>query len=269
MAKYYSTNALYEYIQHQGLPQFCFAKEHIWIMLYGTADSVPKLLLVISAVPGVDYRSRCLTGQEEAIFQLAARLAGRAGLLCRVVRYRRGEERLREVQYIDYQTGRCVEISIERLRKLFDRAGLPTTQAGTAAKEVNDRTASPFHDWQRSALGRNITASDLDLVRLDPGEGRDVLYELKRSFFPLERWEPYPEDYPNFRLLRRFADKAGMDLRIVYNQRTKQPFLDDVSRLRLFSFHLEEDRAEDEGIVTLEEFCLGALPALGGAAESV
>ena len=94
-----------------------------------------------------------------------------------------------------------------------------------------------------------------------------MIYELKRSFFPLEQWEPYRRDYPNFRLLRRFADLAGMDLRIVYNQRTKQPFLDDVSCLRLFSFDLAQDRAADEGIVTLEDFCLGDLPCLGGALQ--
>ena len=43
--------------------------------------------------------------------------------------------------------------------------------------------------------------------------------------------------------------------------------MDDVSRLRLFSFDLAQDRAVDEGIVTLEDFCLGALPCLGGAPQ--
>ena len=266
MAKYYSTNALYEYIQQKELTQFRFAKENIWIMLYGTGESVPKLLLVISAVRGEDYRGRCLTQHEQEIMELAGVLAGRSGLPYRVVRYRLGEERLEEVQYIDYLSGQCAELPIGRLRRLFAQNGLPVIQEGTA-KDLNDRASSPFHNWQRAALGRELTASDLDLIRFEPQGGRDVIYELKRSFFPLEQWEPYRRDYPNFRLLRRFADLAGMDLRIVYNQRTKQPFLDDVSRLRLFSFELAQDRAADEGIVTLEDFCLGDLPCLGGAPQ--
>ena len=90
MAKYYSTNALYEYIQQQELTQFRFAKENIWIMLYGTGESVPKLLLVISAVRGEDYRGRCLTQHEQEIMELAGVLAGRSGLPYRVVRYRLG-----------------------------------------------------------------------------------------------------------------------------------------------------------------------------------
>ena len=192
MAKYYSTNALYEYIQQQELTQFRFAKENIWIMLYGTGESVPKLLLVISAVRGEDYRGRCLTQHEQEIMELAGVLAGRSGLPYRVVRYRLGEERLEEVQYIDYLSGQCAELPIGRLRRLFAQNGLPVIQEGTA-KDLNDRASSPFHNWQRAALGRELTASDLDLIRFEPQGGRDVIYELKRSFFPWNSGSPTGE----------------------------------------------------------------------------
>lgn len=46
-----------------------------------------------------------------------------------------------------------------------------------------------------------------------------------------------------------------MRFQIVYNVRTKKPFFDDVSRLKLFDFdHQKKDEVRDLGIVRIEDF---------------
>lgn len=67
----------------------------------------------------------------------------------------------------------------------------------------------------------------------------------------MDEWYPYVEDYPNFRLLSSVATRCNIDLSILYNVRTKEPFRDDVSRVKMFSF--ESGRPRLLGFFSLEE----------------
>jgi hypothetical protein len=109
-------------------------------------------------------------------------------------------------------------------------------KSGACGKSVNDATSSAYHNWQRSSLG-SIKVTDIDLVRLS-AEGEPIeAIELKRSFSPLQEWNPYSADYVNFNLLLAVCSRSAMRMTIAYNVRqTKPVFNDNASRLALFSY---------------------------------
>lgn len=254
---YYQTNAIYEYIEKNKLPGYTLAKENIWLMVYGDPESIPRLLLVISAVPEERYENMDITPRERGVMELAARFAGKTRLEYRVVRYCQ-DWPLDKVQYMEYPSRHAV-IGINALKHLFERNGVkgdPLPGGDETSKELNDRPASAFHIWQRKNLG-NITASDIDLIAWKNRKPARI-YELKRSYIALEKWQPYAQDFANFRLIARFAKKIGADFQIVYNRRTKNPYFDDIRRLKRFAFFPEEGRAEYIDTIALGDFFGGA-----------
>lgn len=62
------------------------------------------------------------------------------------------------------------------------------------------------------------------------------IVELKRSFYPLKEWTPYPQDFSNFNLISHLAGIARVRFTIAYNQRNKAPFHDDASRLKVYAY---------------------------------
>lgn len=126
--KYYQTNAMYEYIEKNKLPGYTLAKENIWLMVYGDPESIPRLLLVISAVPEERYENMDITPRERGVMELAARFAGKTGLEYRVVRYCR-DWPLDKVQYMEYPFRHTV-IGINALKQLFERNGVRRSAPG-------------------------------------------------------------------------------------------------------------------------------------------
>ena len=250
---YYKTNALYEYIEENNLSEYTFAKENLWITIYGDIWSVPKLILVISAVSDEDYDNSIISQHERDIIELCVTFAAKSSLEYRVVRYRKSEWPLQNIQYMDYPS-QCVEVPAHSLVQLFERNGIRPSAEGTS-KDLNDKAASAFHLWQRTYLGRNMTVSDIDLIKTDEN-GHQSIYELKRSFYQLEDWTPFDVDYTNFRLVSRFADMIGASFQIIYNRRDKDPFRDDISMLKRFSFSPEEG-AKYIDTVSLNDFIGG------------
>lgn len=147
------------------------------------------------------------------------------------------------------------EITLKALKDVFAEKGLDIPIGkGTTHKYLNTETSSAYHDWQSAELGGDITVCDLDLVKWKQGKPLQI-YELKRSYYDLDEWTPFTDDYANFSLVSKFAKRAGMRFQIVYNVRTKKPFFDDVSRLKLFDFdHQKKDEVRDLGIVRIEDF---------------
>src|SRR5690606_23313522 len=127
----------------------------------------------------------------------------------------------------------------------------------TTAKYLNDKTSSAYHNWQRNSLGRGITVSDIDLYRVSENGTPKVIYELKRSYYSLERWNPFRDDYSNFKLISNLCNKAGLEFKIIYNVRHKSPFFDDPSKLKLFSVNFDKTPPIIlDGISTFEDFIL-------------
>lgn len=50
---------------------------------------------------------------------------------------------------------------------------------------------------------------------------------------------------------------ANLEFKIVYNQRRKNPYCDDISKLKLFSFDYRENRPNYCDTVILEDFLKG------------
>ena len=138
---------------------------------------------------------------------------------------------------------------------MFEKYGINTHPTKTQ-KYLNDKTSSAYHKWQREVLGNHITVSDIDLVKVENGKVL-AIYELKRSIIPIENWQPFKDDYANFRLIEKFANMVNSEFKIVYNRRIKEPFYDDISKLKLFSFDCENNESKYCDTVSLDDFIGG------------
>lgn len=109
--------------------------------------------------------------------------------------------------------------------------------------------SSDFYAWQRDTLG-NITVSDFDLLQTDINGLVTRVFELKRSFYELEYWKPFREDYKNFALLINVLRNTSINLNIIYNQFKNG--VDYISKVKLFEFECPET-AINKNMVVYEE----------------
>lgn len=160
---------------------------------------------------------------------------------------------IEQVRYWAQGTRMTAIISSKELWKMFQGYGLKMNEM-PAQKSINDKSSSPYHDWQRVHMGNSVVVADIDLLRLENGVPTEII-ELKRSFIDIEKWEPYQKDYRNFCLIPKLARKRGLDFYIVYNYRRKEPLLDDVSLLKIFEFdHRSQSRCKFLGFRTIQQF---------------
>lgn len=141
-----------------------------------------------------------------------------------------------------------------QLSEMFGSFGLPVSNTHTA-KYLNDATSSAFHKWQRSSLGAALMVSDIDLWRLSDAGNPELVFELKRSYIDLSKWKPYPDDYRNFKLISNLCNLAGIQFKIIYNQRLTNPFNDKIDKLKIFSLDFSKTPPiTEDGIILLDEF---------------
>ena len=103
---------------------------------------------------------------------------------------------IEQVRYWAQGTRMTAIISSKELWKMFQGYGLKMNEM-PAQKSINDKSSSPYHDWQRVHMGNSVVVADIDLLRLENGVPTEII-ELKRSFIDIEKWEPYQKDYRNF-----------------------------------------------------------------------
>jgi len=144
-------------------------------------------------------------------------------------------------------------ISLQALTDVFKQAGLPAPNS-SPDKAINKHASSAYHEWQRASLG-NIKVTDVDLIRIDGARSLEVV-ELKRSYYSLDRWQPFRDDFTNFNLLEAFCERISAGLTIIYNQRITNPFSDDASRVSAFSYS-SRGGASAIGVLRFEEFVSG------------
>jgi hypothetical protein len=250
--EYYKSNALYEYISAKNLPQFRFVVGNAWQLVYGDNSCRPLVLIFAVGVP-VAQIDNPPTETERDAFNLLAIAAANAKLPVRYIRFACDVEEVETVRVSDgsfvYST-----LSMPELSGLFDSFGLPVSNTKTA-KYLNDRTSSAYHNWQRNSLGGALTVSDIDLWRLSESGLPEIVFELKRSYYDLSRWKPFIDDYRNFMLISNLCNRAGMQFKIIYNQRIKTPFEDKIDRLKIFTVDFSKNPPiKEDGIITLDEF---------------
>ncbi len=245
---YYNGNGVYDYLaQHEEGRDFFWTGKDIWILVYGNADCEPMVLTVASA----NRPDAAFTNEEKNAVDMAAWLAGESGISVNFVRFDPARP-MDQVGYCEPGMKKVSVISSDALRGHFSKYGLKMNDMG-AGKMINDRSSSPYHEWQRTYMGNSVVVSDIDLLQLRNHLPVKII-ELKRSYITLDRWTPYTDDYDNFILLSRLAVKSNMEFLIVYNRRIKNPFLDDISRLKFFRFdHREDPYCRFLGYGTIQE----------------
>jgi hypothetical protein len=248
--EYYRSNAIYQAIEISDKQEdFAWASKNNWILVYGAGNAIPKLIVLASGTSSNEIPTLTPIVEELSritrIPSIGIEFDDASSTINSVV--------LRK----SLSTPHGTEISLTALQSTFASFGLPISN-DSIVKAINDKASSAYHNWQRQALGGQITVSDIDLFRLHKRRFVEVM-ELKRSYYPLDQWKPFPEDYKNFQLIANLLSQTGIPLNIVYNQRTTKPhFNDDPSRLCVFSFKNDSGpQVTRIGKVTLQEFLEG------------
>ena len=250
--EYYKSNAIYEYLTSKKLPQFKFVVGNAWQLIYGDNSCHPVVLIFAVGVQHSHIDNPPSIEDQEAFSLLS--LAGVNAKL--PVRYIRFSSDVEEVETVRVSDGSFVysALSMSELSQLFGSFGLPVSNTHTA-KYLNDKTSSAYHKWQRTSLGAALTVSDIDLWHLSETGNPEIVFELKRSYIDLSNWQPFTDDYRNFMLISNLCRKAGMQFKIIYNQRIKTPFQDKIDRLKIFSVDFSKSPSiTTDGIITLTEF---------------
>ena len=253
MVKYYNSNALYDYITEEEIENFTFTSGNLWQLVYGDANCEPKLLAVVSGVQNDDLESATTVAENEAC-RLLSIISNSKDVPLIFIRFIIDASEVSQVLIFEHGEERYEIIGMNELKQRFREAGLEVTNSSTT-KYLNDATSSAYHKWQRNNLGRNITVADFDLWRLDEEKKPLEVHELKRSYYSLDRWEPFKDDYSNFSLLDNTLKGLDIDFKIVYNVRTKNPWKDDISRLKIFDVDFNKHpEIEFNETIDLEDF---------------
>ncbi|RZK12778.1 MAG: hypothetical protein EOO46_01885 [Flavobacterium sp.] len=250
--EYYKTNAIYEHIIAKKLSQYRFVAGNAWQLVYGDNACNPLLLVFAVGVTGSTLEAPPADSEMEAL-HLIGHVAERANLPFRYIRFATDVNEIEHVVVSDRDLSYS-RLTMPELSKMFGSFNLPVSNTHTA-KYLNDQISSAYHKWQRSSLGAALTVSDIDLWRVAENGTPEIVFELKRSYYDLPKWRPFPDDYRNFRLLSNLCQSTGMQLKILYNQRIKQPFKEILDNLKIFSVDFSKTPQISEGeIITLEEF---------------
>lgn len=246
---YYEGNAVYDYL-HENVErhEFFWTSADKWILIYGDEQREPKVVSVVSQ----GEISEGVSLSEKNALKVVQNLVKDTDIGMNFIKYNPNEV-LKEVLYWEAGEAEPAIISMEELKNRFSTFGL-TMNSASASKEINDKSSSPYHEWQRCNMGSSVTVVDIDLIRFIDRRVGEII-ELKRSKVDIEKWEPYTDDYSNFIMTSKLAAKANVDFYIMYNYRRERPFLDDISRLKLFKFdHRKETPCEFLGYGQIEDF---------------
>lgn len=230
--KYYRSNAVYDRLANTPNPPFLWISGDAWFLVYGDGMGNPRLLAFVATQ---HYR------YDKRLILLAQSVSRLSHLPLVYIQFDGNAAAINEVRFAQYQVDVAAQfenVNVATLKDKFKQFGLPV-QEGVCQKAINDKSSSAYHHWQRCALGRNMVVSDVDLIRFTENNGMihaTEIVELKRAYIALDKWSPYPDDYPNFDLIAKLCEKLGIKMRIAYNVRTKFPFCDDCRRLSLFEY---------------------------------
>lgn len=249
---YYIGNAIYDELLANSVQHFRFVTGNAWQLVYGDEDCNPLLLVYARGVKSIDYESPLSAVDKEGMDFLRS-LSEVTGLPFIGIKFCTDINEIEEVLLTTNGIA-AKRKSLSELKMFFSEHGLPITNSSTV-KYLNDKTSSAYHKWQRESLGKSLMVSDIDLYKINTSGLPTTLYELKRSYYPLEKWVPFSDDYNNFKLLYNLCEISNMKLKILYNVRTKSPFFDDPSIIKLFSVNFKSSPPIIlDGILSFQDF---------------
>ena len=223
---YYSTNAIYEKLDLIGKHDFIWTSGNAWTLIYCDSNGNPK---VIALAHGSSWQ------EQPKIIYAIDYLAKKSDLPVMRISFDDVTTEISSVRIIKKSLiGDYTEVSLEILKMIFSEMGL-SVNTGVCGKYLNDATSSSYHKWQRSALG-NIRVSDIDLMRINQQGNPLEIIELKRSYYAIDRWSPFRDDYVNFNALLNLCTSCNIRMSIAYNVRHKTPLFDDPSTISIFHY---------------------------------
>lgn len=239
MPIYYKSNALYDYIIDNNLNSFEFVSGNLWQLVYADANCIPRLLVLVSGVEGA-HIYKPISNNECKAYNRIQELSSLSGVPNLFVRFKIDQDI--NGFHILLQNNSFAQIEVAKLTQIFSNYGLPISENVTK-KYLNDKTSSAYHNWQRGSLGSALKVTDIDLMKINPLTGSiGVIYELKRSYICINTWNPYPDDYNNFRILRNLLLNTGITFKIAYNVRTTKPtWNDNISVIKLFNVTADDN----------------------------
>lgn len=246
---HYKGNEIYNYLKSNHYNNFFWTSSDKWIVVYGNEEQEPKVITVVSEYTD---ESKGISEKERNVISLVRNMIKNTDIHMNVIRYH-AEEPLESVQYWEQGEKNIKTLTMDSLHGKFIQHGI-TMNGSVAQKPINSQTSSKYHEWQRANMGRNVTVSDIDLIRFSNNVVAGII-EFKRSRISLEEWEPYEADFNNFILLSKLAEKVGIHFHIVYNYYTAIPFVDNISRIKVFKFDYRiEKYCKEMGYETIEQF---------------
>ena len=228
----YKGNAIYNYILNRKYSYF-FCVKNNWVLIYGNACCMPKLLVYVSKVPSLNIP---IGNDEHSAFLKSFKLSKYLNLPFLCVRFM---PKSSELYLWQEECAKWRKMRFDTLRDVYESFGL--VEPGIAKKAINQYSSSPYHDWQRENLGR-ITVSNLDLIKFKEDKTEENI-ELKRSKQALESWEPYRADYPNFALLLNTIVSSGKKIKfslyytLLHEGRVGER-VEDISKIKLYNFFI-------------------------------
>lgn len=251
-AGYYVGNAFYDYIDKK-FDNFVYAKENIWLLVYGNKKCEPKVIIVLSALSKEQYECEEYSKEENDIIFYASQISQKSGIPWIYVSFVKDETVLTKTKINCPSLGyKFKELTPDELADVYRGFGLFIVNQ-QSAKTINKQYSNVYQKWQMT-IGYGLTGSDIDLMKLK-GNIIQSVYELKRSFISIEKWAPYPADFHNFILLSKLFNLCGIKFYIVYNHRQEKPFFDDISKIKVYKIDAREKYFYSlEGIFSTEEF---------------
>ena len=251
MSEYYRGNAIYDLIE--STHNFRYTTENLWILVYGNRDCDPKVILLLSAYKNENYESKTLTPKESEIMIYTEQISHKSGVPFIYVRFNNDSEKLNEVKIM--MNGRFKSISLDEYVNVLIGFGIQKNSQ-SCKKPINSHASNLYHLWQVNC-GLDITTSDIDLMRVNSELEITEVYELKRSFISIEKWEPYSADFNNFILLSKLFTRCGVSFYIMFNQYQKSPFKDDIEKVKLYKVIYEKElKIINLGILNISSFFL-------------
>ncbi len=237
---YYSSNAIYEKLASTGKKNFHWVYENAWVLAYGDSEYNPKAIVLA-------FNNQWKSDPE--IVKQTCKIAENANLPMIQICFDSSKEVIDSVDVSEFEN-KFTSMKLRDLKSLFLQFGLPI-QSGVTAKAINSAESSAYHNWQRNNLGGSVIVADIDLIK-DEEDGAMTILELKRSFYDLESWAPYPADFSNFFVLENLCHLSNNKFFIVYNKRVTKPnFIDDASKVSVFSFN--QGKPKKIGIFDFEQ----------------
>ena len=234
---YYVGNAFYDYVDKH-FNNFAYAKENIWLLVYGNSRCEPKLIIVLSALERKAYLQNQTSPEEDSIIKYAKQISEKSGVPWVYVSFIKDEKELTKTKICCPSLNFSFkELTPDQLADVYRGFGLFIVEK-ESGKTINKQYSNVYQKWQMK-IGYGLTGSDIDIMKLKNDTIVSV-YELKRSFINIEKWKPYPADFHNFILLSKLFNKCGIAFYIVYNHRQEKPFFDDISKLKVYKIDARE-----------------------------